>query len=86
MTGNLRTAIGNDLIDIHVELCPAAAHPDIQGEHGDMPAFEEFIAHPDYQVFLVGRKAPGLEINLCTRLLEICIGTDHLCRHRIVTD
>src|SRR5258705_13641214 len=40
----LAASVGDHLIHVHVELCAAAGHPDMQGKHVWMLASEDFIA------------------------------------------
>src|SRR5262245_63264542 len=43
-TGELTAAVGDDLVDVHVELGAAARHPNVQGKHVVMLPGENFVA------------------------------------------
>jgi integrase len=45
--GQLAAAVGDHLVHIHVELCAAAGHPDVQWKHVLMLAGEDLIADLD---------------------------------------
>jgi hypothetical protein len=42
--GELAAAVGDHLVDVHVELGAAAGHPDMQRKHVVMLAGEDFVA------------------------------------------
>ena len=79
-SGKLATAVGDDLIDVHVELGPAAGHPDVQGKHVLMLAREDFVASANDQVvaLVVEPFAGVVRSGRC--FLQDGVGGDHLAR------
>jgi hypothetical protein len=81
--GVLAAPIGNHLVDVHVELRPAARHPDVKREHFPMLAGEDLVARRnDQPVDSIIEPAGGV---VCMRrgFFQDGIGLDHFTRHQI---
>ena len=86
LAGELRAAVGDDLVDVHVELRAAAAHPDMQRKHVLMPTGQDFVANRDDQPLrLVTQPSAGV-IGARGGLLQRRIGSDHFPRHQLPAD
>src|SRR5262245_65832871 len=48
-TGELTAAVGDDLVDVHIELGAATRHPNVQGKHVVMLPGENFVTRLDDQ-------------------------------------
>ena len=48
----LTTAVGDDLVYVHIELCAASRHPYVQGKLTPVLARQDFIAGPNDQILL----------------------------------
>ncbi len=48
--GELAGSVGEDLVDVHVELGAAAGHPDMEREHVVVLAGEDFVGDLDDEV------------------------------------
>jgi len=83
---DLGAAIRNHLVDVHVELRAAAAHPHMQGEHVAMAADEDLVADLGNQPMLLVPQAPLVVIGLRRRPLHDRVGGNHLARHEIAAD
>ena len=85
-SSKLRAAIRNHLIHIHVELRPAARHPDMQRKHVVMPAGKNLITDLDNQVaaLLIEPLLPVVDDG--GGFLEDGVRIDHLARHQIGTN
>src|SRR5882672_6950870 len=82
----LATPVGNDLVYVHVELCPASRHPDVQREHVLVLARENLIASlHNESVTLVIEPLPGM-VGIGGAFLQRGIGCDHLPRDQILSD
>ena len=57
LAGKLGGAVGDHLVDVHVELGAAARHPHVQRKHVVMFAGEDFVADRDDQRIAVRRRA-----------------------------
>ena len=55
--GELAAAVGDHLVDVHVELGAAAGHPDMQRKHVVMLAGQDFVADLHDQLHDAGRRA-----------------------------
>ena len=85
-SGELRRAIGNHLVDVHVELRSAARHPDAQGKHVVVPAGHDFVAGLHDELELPVGEAPAGVVGDGRGLLHDRVGLDHLSRHQIPAD
>ena len=85
-SGELTAAIGNHLVDVHVELRPAAGHPDVERKHFVMLPGENLVAHFDDQP--VGRLIHPLAgvIRVGRPLFQGGVGGDHLPGDQIFAD
>ena len=87
LTGDLAAAVGDHLVDVHVELRAAAGHPDVQRKHVVMLAGEDLVADLDDQRLLVRRPSrPAGVVDQRGRLLDDGVGGDHLPRDQVVAD
>src|SRR5262249_16306938 len=86
LPGNLRAAVGDDLVDVHVELGAAAGHPDVQRELVPVLALKDLVADTDDQVLLSIAESAGLVVDQRGRLLDERVGGDHLPGDQVVAD
>ena len=83
---DLAAAVGDHLVDVHVELGAAPGHPDMQRKHVVVLAGEDFVAGLDDQCIspivepLVGMIGNG------SGFFQRGVGSDHLARDQILTD
>ncbi len=74
----LATPVGDDLVHVHVELRPAASHPDVQRKHVVVLARENLIAGLDNESeALVIEALPGM-IGDGRAFLQCGVSGDHL--------
>ena len=59
LAGDLGAAVGDHLVDVHVELRAAAGHPDVQRKLVVVLAFENLVADRDDQVLLRVAEPPA---------------------------
>ena len=79
-------AVGDHLVDVHVELRAAAGHPHVQREHVVVPPGEDLVAGlHDQPVGFVG-EAPAGVVDDRRGLLDDRVGGDHLPRHQVLAD
>ena len=84
--GELAAAVGDHLVDVHVELRAAAGHPDMQREHVVMLAGQDLVADlHDQAVRLVVEPLAGM-VGVGRRLLQDGVGGDHLARDQVLAD
>jgi hypothetical protein len=84
--GDLAAAVGDHLVDVHVELRAGAGHPDVQGEHVVVLARQDLVADLDDQpMHLVVEPLAGM-VGVGRRLLEDGVAGDHLARDKILAD
>ena len=82
----LAAAIGDHLVDVHVELGAAARHPHMQRKHVMMLAGEDFVAGlHDQLVTLIVEPLAGV-IRGGGGFLQGGIGGDHFARNQILAD
>ncbi len=86
LVGKLAAAVGDHLVDVHVELSARAGHPDVQREHVVVPAGQDLVAGLDDQPVALRVEPPAGEIGVGAGLLEQRIGADHLARHQVLAD
>ena len=86
LAGDLRAAVGDHLVDVHIELGAAASHPDMQRELVLVLAVQDFVADTDNQVFLGIAKPARLVVDQSGRLFDDRVGGDHLAGHEVVAD
>src|SRR5690242_8860518 len=83
---DLAAAVGDHLVDVHVELGAAAGHPDVQRKHRVVLAGEDLVARlhdqPAALVVEPGDPAVGDRAGL----LQHRVGGDHLGRHALAPD
>ena len=82
----MAAAIGNHLVDIHVELCAAAGHPDMQREHVGMLAGKNLVADLHDQLVHRVVQPPARMVRVGRPLLQGGVGGDHLPRDQILAD
>jgi hypothetical protein len=79
-------AIGNYLIDVHIELRAASRHPDVQREHLPVVAAENFItALNDQSMPLIVKLAAGV-VGAGGSFLQGGVGADHLAWDQIAAN
>jgi hypothetical protein len=84
--GKLAAAVGDHLVDVHVELRATAGHPHVQREHVMVLAGEDFVAGTlDQREGLLIEALVGV-IGDRRGLLQRGIGGDHLARDEILAD
>ena len=84
--GELAAAVGDHLVDIHVELRARARHPDMQRKHVVVPASQDLVARLDDQPMALRIEPAAGEVGVGAGLLEQRVGADHLARHQILAD
>ena len=84
--GNLRTAVGDHLVYVHVELGATARHPDVQWELVLVLPRQDLITDADDQVLLRVAKPASPVVDQGGRLLDDRVGGDHLPRDEVVPD
>ena len=67
----LTAAVGNHLVDVHVELRAAARHPDMQREHVVVLAGEDLVAGLHDQAGAPGRPAPTCVIDVAAAFFSM---------------
>src|SRR5215468_3330627 len=84
--GNLAAAVGNHLVDVHVELGAAARHPHMQRKHVMMLACQDFVAGLNDQfATLIIEPLAGI-VGESRGLLQRRVGRDHFARNKILAD
>ena len=86
LAGDLRAAVGDHLVDVHVELGAAAGHPDVERELVVVLALQNLVADADDQVLLGVAEPAGLVVHQRGRLFDDRIGGDHLSGDQVVAD
>ena len=82
----LATPVGDDLVHVHVELRPAASHPDVQRKHVVVLARENLIASLDNESeALVIETLPGM-IGNGRAFLQCGVSGDHLPWNQMESD
>src|SRR6266403_684296 len=82
----LAASVGDHLIHVHVKLCAAARHPDVQGKHVFMTAAKDLITGlNDQLVVLVVEPLAGI-VSIGGGFLQNGVRANHLARHQILTD
>src|SRR5262249_12606810 len=84
--GELAAAVGDDFVDVHVELGAAARHPDVQGKHVVMLAGQDFVAslHDQFVALIIEPVTVVVGDRSC--FLQDRIGGDHLARDQVLAD
>src|SRR5277367_4393960 len=85
-TSKLRAAIGDDLVHVHVELCSAAGHPDVQREHVRVLARKDLLAYADDQWVLHIVETARSAVCVGRTFLKDGVGGDHFPRDEIRAD
>jgi hypothetical protein len=80
----LAAAVGDHLIDVHVELGTAAGHPDVQRKHVVVLAGQDFIAGLDDQFVSLCVEPPAIMVGNGGGLLQRRVGRDHLAGDEIL--
>src|SRR5580692_10517339 len=84
--GELATAVGDHLVDVHVELGSAARHPDMQREHVAMLAGQDLVASSNDQfVALIVKPFAVVVCDSCS-LLQGRVCGYHFPRNQILPD
>src|SRR5712671_7326288 len=82
----LATPVGDDLVHVHVELRPAASHPDVQRKHVVVLARENLIAGLDNESeALVIETLPGM-VGHGRAFLQCGVSGDHLSWDQMESD
>jgi hypothetical protein len=85
-TGELAAAVGDDFVDVHVELGAAPCHPNVQGKHVVMLPGENFVTHFDDQsMTLIVQPFAGV-VRGGRGFLQGGIGNDHFAGDQILAD
>jgi len=85
-TLDLAATVGDDLVNVHVELRAAAGHPHVQWKHLLMFPRKDFVADARDQLVSVRVEATAVAICGGCGALQDRVGADHLPRHQIVPD
>ena len=84
--GKLAAAVGDDFVDVHVELRAAAGHPHMQREHVMMLAGQNLVADlHDQLVALVIEPLAGV-VRVSGGFLQNGVRRNHLARNQILAD
>src|ERR1700732_5120204 len=84
--GKLAAAIGDHLVDVHVELGAAARHPDMQGKHVVMLAGQNLVAGLNDQLTTLIVKALALAVCDGGGFLQGGVGRDHFAGNQVLPD
>ena len=84
--GKLAGAVRDDLVDVHVELGPAAGHPHMQRKHVAVFALQDLIGDLDYEIMRLVVQPPAGVVGVGRCLLEDGVRGDHLARDQILAD
>ena len=85
-SSELTAAVGDDFVDVHVELGAAASHPYVQWKHVVMLSSQDFVAGFDDQVVLLRTKTPTGVVHIGSRFFERRVGGDHLPWNQILAN
>ena len=84
--GELAAAVGDHLVDVHVELRAAAGHPHMQRKHVVVLPGQDLVAglhdQPVHQVV----EPPACVVGVGGGLLQRGVGGDHLPRDQVLAD
>src|SRR5262249_59756291 len=83
---NLRTTVGDHLVDVHVELRTASGHPDVERKHVVMLAGEDLVANLNDQLVGLRTESPSREVRVGRRFFENRVGVDHLSWNEVRSD
>src|SRR5215471_10813185 len=84
--GELATAVGDDFVDVHVELGAAAGHPDVQRKHVVMLAGQNFIAGLNDQFAALIVKSFAIVVCNSGGFLQRGVGRDHFAWNEVLPD
>ena len=84
--GELAAPVREDLVDIHVELGPASAHPHVQRELIRMSAGKNFVRNSDNQVLFAVSEDPEPVVDLGRGFFQHRISRNQLARHQVGAD
>ena len=84
--GELAAAVGDHLVDVHVELRATARHPDMQRKHVVMLAGQDFVANLNNQFVALVVEPLAVVVGDWRRLSSGRIGRDHLAGNQIFPD
>ena len=84
--GELAAAVGDDLVDVHVELRAAAGHPHMQRKHVVVLARQDLVAGVNDQLVALVVEPPAGGVGARRRLLQHGVGGDHLTRDQVLAD
>src|SRR5271154_7631869 len=82
----LAAAIGNYLVDVHVELRAAAGHPHMQREHLVVLPGQNLVASLHDQPVNRAVQPSTCMVGVGGRLLQDWVGSDHLPRDQVLAD
>ena len=83
---DLAAAVGDHLVDVHVELGAAAGHPDVQRKHVAMLAGEDFVAGLNDQLVALIVEPLAVVVGDGGGLLQGRVGRDHLAGNQVLPD
>src|SRR5882757_8195848 len=84
--GELATAVGDHLVDVHVELGAAAGHPDMQRKHVVMPASQDLVAGLNDQIAASIVKPLAVAVGDGGGFLQGGVGRDHFAGDQVLPD
>src|SRR5215472_14242357 len=84
--GELTTAVGDHFVHVHVKLCAAASHPDMQGKHVVMLTRQDLVAGLHDQSIALIVESTTIVIGDGGGFLQGRIGSDHFARNEIFAD
>jgi hypothetical protein len=82
----LAAAVGDYLVDVHVELSAAAGHPHMQREHVVMLAGEYLVTDLNDQLVALVIEPLTRMVGVGSGLLQNGVGGNHLARNKILAD
>jgi hypothetical protein len=85
-TGELTAAVGDHLVDVHVELGAAARHPDVQREHVVMLPGQDFVAGLHDQLAVLIVKPLAVTVGDGGGFLQGGIGRYHFAGNKVLAD
>jgi hypothetical protein len=85
-SGKLAATIGDYFIDVHVELCTASRHPDVQRKHILVLVRKDLVTRLHNELKTSGVESISGMIGYGGRLLQSGIRRNHFARHQILAD
>jgi hypothetical protein len=85
-TGKLTAAVGDHLVDVHVELSAATRHPQMQWEHVVTLRGEYLVTNLNDQLMVLGVKPLAGLVRVSGGFLQNGVCANHLTRNEVFSD